>query len=364
MNRDDLRDLGSEIAVLFSRIENTLKPQNLKEQQLALEAKLADPAVWEDRKLSVKLQQEKAALQRQLDHMDNLHTEMMSVQDDIALLEMGEDPDHLPAAMIRAKRLLKTLNLLEVESLFSKEEDAPAIVTIHAGAGGVDAQDWADMLRRMYLRWAKAQSLAAKEIDASPGSEAGILSATLVISGPWATGWMNAEAGVHRLVRISPFDSAGRRHTSFAYVEITPQSPDATEEALDLADIHMDFFRAGGPGGQHANKTSSAVRLVHKPTGLTVTARNERSQHQNRATAMAILQSRLHQLRQDEEEGRRKEGARVEIAWGNQVRSYVLHPYQLVKDSRSGFETGRVEDLLDGNLSEIMRSVLLARREE
>lgn len=359
MSRDDLAERVDSLTAAMGRVRVACRPEAWEERVAALEAQLANPETWEDRPLSVRLQKEAAALRRQLDKVAQAESLLAELGDDLELLALENDAAHLGESAARAKGLASLLGTLEVEAMFTGGGDLePAILTIQAGAGGVDAQDWAAMLLRMYLRWAERAGFSVTEIDRTDGTEAGILSATLVVDGTHATGWLRAERGVHRLVRLSPYDSASRRHTSFAHVEVTPKAEEADELEIPEDDVRMEFFRAGGPGGQHANKTSSAVRLVHLPTGIAVTCRNERSQHQNRALAQTLLKSRLLALRRAEEAGEHNQGERVEIAWGSQVRSYVLHPYQMVKDMRSGYETGRVDAVLDGDLAEIMRSVL------
>ncbi|MCH7494360.1 peptide chain release factor 2 [bacterium] len=359
MSGEGIAEQVDGLKAAMVRVLDACRPLDWAARVSALEGELARPETWENRPLSVRLQKEAAALRRQLDRIAEAEGLLAELHDDLELAAMESEEGHLAETAGRAKRLAGLLGALEVEAMFTDKDDAaPAILTIQAGAGGVDAQDWAAMLLRMYLRWADGAGFKAEEIDRTDGTEAGILSATVVVDGLHATGWLRAERGVHRLVRLSPYDSASRRHTSFAHVEVTPKAEEADDLEIPEDDVRMEFFRAGGPGGQHANKTSSAVRLVHLPTGISVTCRNERSQHQNRALAQTLLKSRLLALRRAEEEGERKKGERVEIAWGNQVRSYILHPYQMVKDLRSGYETGRVEAVLDGDLAAIMRSVL------
>ncbi len=245
------------------------------------------------------------------------------------------------------------LDELELELAFSSEYDARnAILAIHAGAGGTESQDWAEMLLRMYLRWAERRGYKAEILDISPGDEAGIKSAVIGISGDYACGYLKSEHGVHRLVRLSPFDADHARHTSFALVEVMPEAEADIDIEIEPADLKVDVFRSSGPGGQHMQKTSSAVRLTHLPTGLTVTCQNERSQHQNKEIALKILHARLLELKlagQAEERAKLK-GKRVTAGWGNQIRSYVLHPYKMVKDHRTDYETGNADAVLDGEL--------------
>jgi len=238
-------------------------------------------------------------------------------------------------------------------------------MSIHPGAGGTESQDWAQILMRMYIRWAERKGYKVEIVDLLPGEEAGIKSVTITVSGLYAYGYLKAEAGIHRLVRISPFDANRRRHTSFAAVLVYPEIDEDIEIDIKEDELRIDTFRASGAGGQHVNKTSSAVRITHIPTGIVVTCQNERSQHKNRAIAMKILRARLYALKKKEQDQKLEEmiGEKKEIAWGNQIRSYTLHPYRLIKDHRTGYETGNVEAVLDGELDEFIRQYLLMRKE-
>ncbi len=277
------------------------------------------------------------------------------------LAETENETELLQEVESSASELLEEFRRVELELLLSGEyDDRDAILAIHAGAGGTDSQDWAEMLLRMYLRWAERRGYRTRVLDLSPGEEAGIKSATVEIAGPFAYGYAKAEAGVHRLVRLSPFDAAHRRHTSFALVEVMPEVESDLEVHIDERDLRIDTYRATGHGGQHVNKTESAVRITHIPTGIVVTCQNERSQIQNRETAMKILKARLLELkqRQIEEEKARLKGEHKAAAWGNQIRSYVLHPYNLVKDHRTGHETSNVEAVLNGDIDEFIEAYL------
>ncbi len=253
---------------------------------------------------------------------------------------------------------------LELRRLLGGEHDAlPAIVSINAGAGGTDACDWAEMLLRMYLRWAERRGFASEMLDVQAGEEAGIRSATVTLSGEYAFGYMKAEEGVHRLVRISPFDAQHRRHTAFASVSVFPEIDDTVEVEIDEKDLRVDTYRAGGAGGQHVNKTDSAVRLTHLPTGIVVQCQNERSQHKNRAQAMKVLRARLYERAREEQEAKLAalRGEKREIGFGSQIRSYTLHPSQRVKDHRTGVEVGNAEGVLEGDVDRFIRATLLAR---
>ncbi|MBS1126478.1 MAG: prfB [Nitrospirae bacterium] len=253
---------------------------------------------------------------------------------------------------------------IELQTLLSGKLDKNnAIMTIHPGAGGVESQDWAQMLMRMYIRWAERSGYKAQIVDIQPGEEGGIKGATVTFSGDYAYGYLNSEAGVHRLVRISPFDAAKRRHTSFASVILCPELEEDAYVEIREDDIKMDTFRASGAGGQHVNKTSSAVRLTHIPSGIIVSCQNERSQHKNKAFAMKILKARLYDLEMKAKEKTMEDivGDKKDIAWGNQIRSYILQPYQMVKDHRTGLEVGDVASVLDGNIGRFLREFLKIR---
>lgn len=272
-------------------------------------------------------------------------------EDKSLILEIEADTEALEAKVEREEFLLH----------FSGPYDQrDAILAIHAGAGGTESQDWVEMLQRMYLRWAERRGFKTQIYDLSPGEEAGIKSVTISVAGPYAYGYLRSELGVHRLVRLSPFDAAHRRHTSFALVEVMPDVLEEVEVQIEPGDLRIDTFRSSGPGGQHMQKSSSAVRIIHVPTGIVATCENERSQAQNRATAMRILQARLLDLefRKQEEERTRLKGEHVEAGWGNQIRSYILHPYHLVKDLRTDHQVGNVAAVLDGELDGFMEAYL------
>jgi peptide chain release factor 2 len=259
------------------------------------------------------------------------------------------------------KQLKEQIEKLEIQLLLNKEHDKNnAIVSIHPGAGGTESQDWAEMLMRMYLRWAEKKGFKVKIIDLQMGEEAGIKDVTFTVEGPYAYGYLKAEAGVHRLVRISPFDANKRRHTSFAAVHVCPEIEDNIQVEIREEDLRIDTFRASGAGGQHVNKVSSAVRIVHIPTGIIVTCQTERSQHKNKEIAMKILRSKIYALLEKEKEDKLKSltGNKKEIAWGNQIRSYILQPYRLVKDHRTDIEQYNVESVLDGNIDVFIEGYL------
>ena len=281
---------------------------------------------------------------------------------------LSEEPDAELLAEIESEgaEVERQLGELELRNMLSgPDAHRDALLTIHPGAGGTESQDWAEMLLRMYSRWAESRGFAVDVLDLLPGDEAGIKSVTVEIRGSHAYGYLSAERGVHRLVRISPFDSQGRRHTSFASVFVYPAVDDDIEVEVDEEDLRIDTYRASGAGGQHVNKTDSAVRITHEPTGVVVSCQQERSQHKNRATAMKMLQAALYQRAQDEKEAERQklEESKTEIAWGNQIRSYVLQPYTMIKDHRTSVEVGNAQGVLDGDIDEFIEAFLRQKGE-
>jgi peptide chain release factor 2 len=289
------------------------------------------------------------------------------VADSLELAEMAEaegDAAMVADAVATLKRLAEEAKRREIESLLSGEADGnDAYLEINAGAGGTEAQDWAEMLMRMYVRWAEQHGYKVQLMEQSEGEQAGLKSVTLQVSGPTAYGWLKTEAGVHRLVRISPFDSAARRQTSFASVWVYPVIDDSIQIDINPADLKVDTYRASGAGGQHVNKTESAIRITHVPTGIVVACQTDRSQHRNRATAMEMLRARMYEaeLQRREAASNATEAAKTDIGWGHQIRNYVLAPYQLVKDLRTGVEKGNPEAVLDGDLDAFMAAALAAR---
>jgi len=333
-----------------------------REQEIArLEEAIQAPDFWDDSQQGQETMQRLAALREEVEGWRSLD---QRAADLLELLELAvADGDEKLILEIRAdlKALEEELERREfLLHLSGPYDQRDAILAIHAGAGGTESQDWAEMLLRMYLRWAEGRGFKTEIYDLSPGEEAGIKSVTLSVAGPYAYGYLRSERGVHRLVRLSPFDAAHRRHTSFALVEVMPDVLGEIEVQIDPQDLRIDTFRSSGPGGQHMQKSSTAVRITHIPTGIVVTCENERSQAQNRATAMRILRARLLDLerRKREEEQARLKGEHVEAGWGNQIRSYVLHPYRMVKDLRTGYQVGDADAILDGDLDGFIEAYL------
>lgn len=307
---------------------------------------------------------ERSALESGIGGFRKLEHEL---EDALTLIELGEaegDEDSVREAEASLAALKAEVEKRQLESMLSGEADVnDCYLEINAGAGGTEAQDWAEILVRMYTRWAEAHGYKVEWLEESAGEEAGLKSATLVVKGHNAYGWLKAEAGVHRLVRISPFDSQARRHTSFASVWVYPVVDETIEVDIQDKDLRVDTYRASGAGGQHVNKTDSAIRITHLPTNIVVQCQSERSQHKNRATAMNMLKARLyeHELRKREEAAAAEEESKTDIGWGHQIRSYVLQPYQMVKDLRTGVEKGNAEGVLDGNIDPFLEASLASR---
>ncbi len=337
----------------------TFDPDALNARVAELEQSMGAPGFWDDQKRAAAISSEHARLAKRRDRYDSLSGD---AEDLTQLLELASDDGDLDDVEEAVNALKRQLERVQEDALFSGEYDAgDAVVSIHAGEGGTDAQDWAEMLLRMYLRWAEARGYQTEVLEASPGEEAGLKSATFTVSGDNAYGLLRAERGVHRLVRLSPFDQAHRRHTSFAQVIVSPLLTDEGGIEIDESDLRIDTYRASGAGGQHVNKTDSAVRITHLPTGIVVSVQNERSQLSNKNTALKILRSRLAELEQEqkEEELARERGEVMTTGFGSQIRSYVLHPYQLVKDHRTDLEEGNTQAILDGRLDEFIQAYLL-----
>ena len=334
-------------------------PDALRARLAELEDELGAPGFWDDQQRAAAVSTEHARLTRRLERYERLQREYDDARE---LLTMdGQMAGEIAESL---EPLERELERLQEEALFTGEYDAgDAVVTIHSGTGGTDAQDWAEILLRMYLRWAADRGFQTELLEASPGEEAGLKSATFTARGENAYGILKAERGVHRLVRLSPFDQAHRRHTSFAEVIVSPLLPEDAEIEIDEADLRIDTYRASGAGGQHVNKTDSAVRITHLPTNIVVSVQNERSQTSNKQTALRILKSRLAELEQEKREAllARERGEVQEIGFGSQIRSYVLHPYQQVKDHRTQHEVGNAQGVLDGDLDGFIHAYLLAQ---
>ena len=334
-----------------------------REELSRIEAQASAPDFWNDQEAAQKLLQDRSRLEKKIERQEHFDSQIADAE---VLFEFAEeDESSLKELQALLARLEHDLSQAETEMLLAGDNDRRnAICTIHPGAGGTESQDWAEMLLRMYLKWAEQRGFKAEVLEYQPGEEAGLKSVTFRVEGEYAYGLLAAEAGVHRLVRISPFDQAARRHTSFASLFVYPEIDEDIEVDIQDKDLRIDTYRATGAGGQHINTTDSAVRITHFPTGIVVSCQNQRSQHQNRAVAMQVLRSRLYEL---ELEKRRAETAELEaskadISFGSQIRSYVLAPYQLVKDTRTKLERGNVDAVLGGDIDDFIKAYLLARK--
>jgi peptide chain release factor 2 len=329
-----------------------------------LEEMTASPGFWDDPASAQALIRELNELKEEVETWDQLSRRVADSQELLELAAAEEDAETVEAVAADVAAIADDLESLEFRLALSGRHDKDgAILSIHAGAGGTEAQDWAEMLLRMYLRWAERKGYSAELTDRTEGEEAGIKSATVEVDGPWAYGYLGSERGVHRLVRISPFDASARRHTSFALVEVLPMLDDDIEVEIKPDDLRVDVYRAGSAGGQNVQKNATAIRLTHLPSGIVVQCQNERSQLQNRQSAMRVLRGKLYdlELQKREEERSRLKGKHVEMGWGNQIRSYVLQPYQMVKDLRTDFEVGNPGRVLDGDLDGFMEAWLKSR---
>jgi peptide chain release factor 2 len=368
--RPELAEVLASLRVRLDAAKVYLRLDDLTRRLAELEQAIAEPDLWSDADKARKVTSDYGRVRDDVFGLRALDTELADAETlhSMAVEEGGSELADLEGELTNvADTVGRALDELELRSLFSGEHDErDAVAEIHAGAGGTDAQDWAEMILRMYLRWAERRGFEVEVDEVSEGGEAGILSATFIVRGRYAYGLLAAERGVHRLVRMSPFDSQHRRQTSFASLDVAPFLEDISDEIeIDEKDLRIDTYHSSGAGGQHVNVTDSAVRITHLPTGIVTSCQNERSQYQNKAKALQILGAKLAERQREE---RRKEletlsGPLSDVAWGSQIRSYVLAPYQLVKDLRSGYETGNVETVLDGDLDEFMIAFLRFRRE-
>ncbi|MCD6149902.1 peptide chain release factor 2 [bacterium] len=353
--REKLENLKSKIPFLRDRLEVSKKQEKIKE----LEKKSSEAGFWDDAKKAGGAMKKLEGLKSEVEEIGRLESEIGELSE---LWEMEKREGEIEKEIKRdVNKLEKEISALEFKALLDKPYDKnDAILTIHSGAGGVDAQDWAEMLMRMYLRWAEKKNFKAKIIDESRGAEAGIKSATLEIGGSFTYGYLKGEAGTHRLVRLSPFNSDNLRQTSFALVEVLPVIEEIKEVEINPADLRIDTFRSSGAGGQSVNKTDSAVRITHLPTKISAACQSERSQAQNKERAIKVLKAKLHQkyLKEQEKEKKKLKGEHQSAEWGSQIRSYVLHPYKMAKDHRTKCETNEVEKVLDGDIDKFIQACL------
>ncbi len=356
--KDTIQKLEKSTAALAEHMDLPTKRQELAR----LEALSSDPSLWENQSKAQRLLKEAATLRAKIKKWDAISAALEDATLLVTMAQEEQDEEVLGEGWAELQAVCTRVEALQLEEMLSGEMDTQnALLAINAGAGGVDSMDWAEMLQRMFLRYCQQHDLKATIVELSPGTEAGLSSCTLMIEGEYAYGYLKSETGVHRLVRMSPFDSAARRHTSFASVLVTPDLDDTIEVEMKEEELRVDVYRASGAGGQHVNKTESAVRITHLPTGIVAACQNERSQHQNRATAMRMLKSKLYQikLREQEEKMDTIVGTKQRIDFGSQIRSYVLAPYRLVTDHRTELKVGNVDAVLDGNLDPFIHAYLV-----
>ncbi|GAA1686708.1 peptide chain release factor 2 [Fodinicola feengrottensis] len=362
---EDVRAQLEALSSTLRTIESVLKPESMRQELAGLQEQASAPDLWDDQEKAQDVTSRLSFVQSELGRLDGLR---QRVDDAFVLLELADaedDADTRAEVVVESQQLFKLIDELEVRTLLSGEYDSrEAVVTIRAEAGGVDAADFAEMLLRMYLRWAERHKYGTEVYDTSYAEEAGIKSATFAVHIPYAYGTLSVEQGTHRLVRLSPFDNQHRRQTSFVGVEVLPKVEQADHIEIPDDDLRVDVYRSSGPGGQGVNTTDSAVRLTHLPTGLVVSCQNERSQLQNKASAMAVLQAKLLERRRQEEQAKMDALKSGGSSWGNQMRSYVLHPYQMVKDLRTEYEVGNPQAVLDGEIDEFIEAGIRWRRQQ
>ena len=365
MDNYEYTELLKNIQTKMQNIKDVVEPEKLQSRLDEIEIMENNPEFWNDASNAAKIQKEKTQLGRKLEKFERAHS---AVEDAAELYEMAKeenDEESLQALFDDAPELESSIRAMEIEVLLSGESDTNnAILSIHPGAGGTESQDWAEMLLRMYKRWAERRGFKVEMLDYQAGEEAGIKDATLLIKGENAYGYLKVENGIHRLVRISPFDSNAKRHTSFSSVMVSPEIDDDIDIVIEDKDIRIDTYRASGAGGQHVNKTESAIRITHIETGVVVQCQNDRSQHKNKATALKMLKSRLYELELEEQKAKEAGVAKSEIGWGHQIRSYVMQPYQQVKDTRSNEAYSNVSGILDGDIDAMIEGVLIAQNKQ
>lgn len=363
MEATELKTALSQLSARVEEIRDCLDLSKKKSELQKLEQRVSKAGFWDNPEMAQSVVSQLSSLKSVVEPVEELQREIKDLQE-LYELAVESDPNELSQVENDLVTLVKRCEQIELGGLLSRPEDMKdCFFSIHAGAGGTESCDWANMLLRMYSRFFQMANFKFKELDITPGEEAGVRSVTLGVSGSFAYGKLSCEVGVHRLVRISPFDANKRRHTSFAAVDCVPEFDDGLDVEIKDEDLHIDFYRAGGAGGQHVNKTSSAVRIRHEPTGIVVQCQNERSQHKNKAEAMKMLKAKLYILEQQKRDAETAKlySEKGEIAWGNQIRSYVLQPYQMVKDHRTNFQTGNVQAVLDGEIEGFIESYLRYR---
>ena len=362
MDTYEYSELLKSLTTKMENITNIVKPDELQKRLDEIEQMQQDPNFWNDAANAGKISQEKTRTERILETYNNANDALADAKEYFELAKAEKDEETLEMLFEDAENLEEHIKALEVQMMLSGEHDSKnAIVSIHPGAGGTESQDWASMLYRMYLRWAERHGFKTEVLDYQPGEEAGIKDVSFIIKGENAYGYLKVENGIHRLVRISPFDSNAKRHTSFTSVMVSPEIDDDIDIEIEEKDIRIDTYRSSGAGGQHVNTTDSAIRITHIPTGIVVQCQNDRSQHKNKASAMKMLKSRLYEYEMEKKQAELDGVEKSEIGWGHQIRSYVLQPYQQVKDTRSGQAFSNVDAILDGDIDKLLEGVLIAQ---
>ena len=362
MDAYEYSELLKSLTIKMDNIKNIVKPDELKERLKEIEEMQQDPDFWNDAANAGKISQEKTKAERILATYNNAYDAVHDASEYFELSKSENDEETLEMLYEDAENLEESTNALEVQMMLSGEHDgANAIVSIHPGAGGTESQDWASMLYRMYLRWAERHGFKVESLDYQAGEEAGIKDVSFIIKGENAYGYLKVENGIHRLVRISPFDSNAKRHTSFSSVMVSPEVDDDIDITIEDKDLRVDTYRASGAGGQHVNKTESAIRLTHIPTNIIVQCQNDRSQHKNKAAAMKMLKSRLYEYEMAKKQAVLDGVEKSDIGWGHQIRSYVMQPYQQVKDTRSNQAFTNVDAILDGDIDKMLEGVLISQ---
>jgi peptide chain release factor 2 len=361
MDAYEYSELLKSLSKKMENIKNIVKPDELVKRLSDIEEMQQDQNFWNDAANAGKISQEKTKTERILETYNNANDAVNDALEYFELAQAEHDEETLEMLFDDAENLQESTNALEVQMMLSGEHDGNnAIVSIHPGAGGTESQDWASMLYRMYLRWAERHNFKVEVLDYQPAEEAGIKDVSFIIKGENAYGYLKVENGIHRLVRISPFDSNAKRHTSFSSVMVSPEVDDDIDIVIEDKDIRVDTYRASGAGGQHVNKTESAIRLTHIESGVVVQCQNDRSQHKNKATAMKMLKSRLYELELEAQKAEQDGVAKSEIGWGHQIRSYVMQPYHQVKDTRSNIAYSNISAILDGDIDKLIEDVLIS----
>lgn len=363
MDNYEYSELLKALSNKISNIASIIKPDEIKARLDEIASLESDPAFWSDVETSAKIGKEKSKISKILENFNEAKSALNDASELFELANAENDAQTINALFDDSKELEDKVTSLEISMMLSGEnDDKNAIITIHPGAGGTESNDWASMLYRMYLRFCEREGYKVETLDFQEGDEAGLKDVSFIVRGENAYGYLKAENGVHRLVRVSPFDSAGRRHTSFSSVMVSPELDDNIAIDIEEKDMRFDYYKASGAGGQHVNKTESAVRITHIPTGIVVQCQNDRSQHKNKATALKMLKSRLYEFEMQKQQAEQANAPKDEIGWGHQIRSYVLFPYQQVKDVRSGEAYSQTEAILDGDIKKIIEGVLISQK--